>query len=72
MNTCSFNGEAKMIDYLFHSPQLAAQPADSVPIDARPVLPSAEQPSDHVPVVVRFRSAALGEKSSRQAARISS
>lgn len=55
MNTCSFNGEAKMIDYLFHSPQLAAQPADSVPIDARTVLPSAEQPSDHIPVVARFR-----------------
>ena len=55
MNTCSFNGEAKMIDYLFHSPQLAARPADSAPIDAQTILPSAEQPSDHIPVVARFR-----------------
>jgi endonuclease/exonuclease/phosphatase family metal-dependent hydrolase len=54
MNTCSFNGEAKMIDYLFHSPQLAVQPVESVSIDARTVLPSAEQPSDHIPVVARF------------------
>ncbi len=54
MCTCSFNGEAKMIDYLFHSPRLHAKPIDSVAIDARTVLPSAEQPSDHVPVVARF------------------
>jgi len=54
MCTCSFNGEAKMIDYLFHSPRLHAKPTDSFAIDARTVLPSAEQPSDHVPVIARF------------------
>lgn len=54
MCTCSFNGEAKMIDYLFHSPGLHAEPIDSFVIDAKTVLPSAEQPSDHVPVIARF------------------
>lgn len=54
MCTCSFNGEVKMIDYLFHSPRLRARPIDSFAIDARTVLPSAEQPSDHVPVIARF------------------
>jgi mRNA deadenylase 3'-5' endonuclease subunit Ccr4 len=54
MCTCSFNGEAKMIDYVFYSAQLHAKPADSFAIDARTVLPSAEQPSDHVPVIARF------------------
>ena len=52
--TCSFNGEIKMIDYLFHSSRLHAKPTDSFAIDARTVLPSAEQPSDHVPVIARF------------------
>ena len=54
MCTGSFNGEAKMIDYLFHSPRLCAKPIDGVAIDARTILPSAEQPSDHVPVIARF------------------
>ena len=54
ISTCSFNGEVKMIDYIFHSPRLHAKPTDSFAIDARAVLPSAEQPSDHIPVIARF------------------
>jgi endonuclease/exonuclease/phosphatase family metal-dependent hydrolase len=54
MNTCSFNDEAKMIDYLFYSQNLQSHPYESVAIDKRTVLPSAEQPSDHVPVIARF------------------
>ena len=54
MSTCSFNSEVKMIDYLFHSANLRAAPCDSFAIDARTVMPSAEQPSDHVAVVARF------------------
>lgn len=55
MNTCSFNDEAKMIDYLFYSQELHSNPYESVAIDKRTVLPSAEQPSDHIPVLARFR-----------------
>jgi mRNA deadenylase 3'-5' endonuclease subunit Ccr4 len=54
MSTCSFNGEVKMIDYLFHLANLRADPCDSFAIGARTVMPSAEQPSDHIAVVARF------------------
>jgi mRNA deadenylase 3'-5' endonuclease subunit Ccr4 len=53
-NTCSFNGEAKKIDYLFHSQNLQSYPYEVCPIDGRTILPSAEQPSDHVAVIARF------------------
>ena len=53
-NTCSSNGEAKQIDYLFHSPNLRSDPYETHAVDDRTVLPSAEQPSDHVAVRARF------------------
>jgi len=52
--TCNFNTQAKMIDYLFHSTALGSKPEAITPIDDRTVLPSAEQPSDHVPILARF------------------
>jgi endonuclease/exonuclease/phosphatase family metal-dependent hydrolase len=52
--TCNVNGEAKMIDYLFHSPALKAEPEPLPPISDRMPLPSAAEPSDHLPVVARF------------------
>jgi len=52
--TCNFNAQAKMIDYLFHSTALGAEPEAITAIDHRTVLPSAEQPSDHVPILARF------------------
>jgi mRNA deadenylase 3'-5' endonuclease subunit Ccr4 len=52
--TCSVNGQAKMIDYLFYSANLQSEPEKITPIDERTVLPSAEQPSDHVAIVARF------------------
>ncbi|MET0585915.1 MAG: endonuclease/exonuclease/phosphatase family protein [Candidatus Binatia bacterium] len=52
--TCNVNGEAKMIDYLFYSPTLRSDPEKITPIDASTVLPSAEQPSDHVAIAARF------------------
>lgn len=52
--TCNVHGEAKMIDYLFHSSDLRAQSEKITPVDERTVLPSAEQPSDHVAIVARF------------------
>jgi mRNA deadenylase 3'-5' endonuclease subunit Ccr4 len=53
-NTCSFNGTAKKIDYLLHSPSLQSDPYEICAIDAQTVLPSPEQPSDHVAVMARF------------------
>jgi protein angel len=52
--TCKVNAEAKMIDYLFYSQSLEAEPQDMVRISAEAVLPSAEHPSDHLPVISRF------------------
>lgn len=52
--TCKVNSEIKMIDYLFYSPEFRAEPQDVVQIADQTVLPSAEQPSDHLPVVARF------------------
>jgi protein angel len=52
--TCKFNDEVKMIDYLFYSPELCAEPQEVMQISEQTVLPSSVQPSDHLPVVARF------------------
>jgi endonuclease/exonuclease/phosphatase family metal-dependent hydrolase len=52
--TCNANARARMIDYLFYSASLQAEPLSVPCIDDRTVLPSAEQPSDHLPVRARF------------------
>jgi mRNA deadenylase 3'-5' endonuclease subunit Ccr4 len=52
--TCNVKGEARMIDYLYHSTALCSEPDAPAPIDDRTILPSAEQPSDHVPLMARF------------------
>lgn len=52
--TCNVNRQARMIDYLFYSAALAAEPRQPVPIDDNTILPSAEQPSDHVAIAARF------------------
>ena len=54
VNTCNVNGTAKMIDYLFCSSSLRAEPLPVSPVEDRTVLPSAEQPSDHVSIAARF------------------
>jgi mRNA deadenylase 3'-5' endonuclease subunit Ccr4 len=54
VNTCNVNGRAKMIDYLFCSSSFQAEPLPVSPVEDQTVLPSAEQPSDHVPIVARF------------------
>jgi mRNA deadenylase 3'-5' endonuclease subunit Ccr4 len=53
--TCNANARARMIDYLFYSSTLQAEALPLPVIDDRTVLPSAEQPSDHVPVRAKFR-----------------
>jgi mRNA deadenylase 3'-5' endonuclease subunit Ccr4 len=54
IHTCNSNGEAKLIDYLFHSDSLRAKPLLPPPIDGQTALPSAEQPSDHLPLIAEF------------------
>ena len=52
--TCKVNSEVKMIDYLFYSPAFRAEPQTILQISDRTVLPSSDQPSDHLPVAARF------------------
>jgi mRNA deadenylase 3'-5' endonuclease subunit Ccr4 len=52
--TCNVNSDARMIDYIFRSSELVAEPQLPVAIDDKTILPSAEQPSDHVPVMAKF------------------
>jgi mRNA deadenylase 3'-5' endonuclease subunit Ccr4 len=54
VSTCNVNGTAKMIDYLFCSSSFRAEPLPVSPVADRTVLPSAEQPSDHVPIAAGF------------------
>lgn len=54
VSTCNVNGTAKMIDYLFCSSSLTAEPLSVSLVEDQTVLPSAEQPSDHVPIAARF------------------
>ena len=52
--TCVSIEGARMIDYLFYSGTLQTEALPLPRIDDRTVLPSAEQPSDHLPVRARF------------------
>ena len=54
MATCNVNGEPRMIDYLFYTGALRARPRAIVAVNRHSVLPSAEAPSDHVPVSAEF------------------
>jgi mRNA deadenylase 3'-5' endonuclease subunit Ccr4 len=48
------NRRASLIDYLFHTSGLVARPIDPPPVGDRTVLPSEEQPSDHLALVAEF------------------
>jgi len=52
--TCNIGSRARLIDYLFYSAGLSAEALVLSRIDDRTILPSAEEPSDHVPVMARF------------------
>jgi endonuclease/exonuclease/phosphatase family metal-dependent hydrolase len=52
--TCNVNHNARMFDYIFRSAALVAEPQLPVAIDDETVLPSAEEPSDHVPIMAKF------------------
>lgn len=53
--TCNANRNARRIDFLFHSGDLVAEPADLPIIDNETPLPSGEQPSDHLAISANFR-----------------
>jgi mRNA deadenylase 3'-5' endonuclease subunit Ccr4 len=42
------NGKAKLIDFIFHTAALVAQPLDPPPVSDESILPSQDQPSDHL------------------------
>jgi mRNA deadenylase 3'-5' endonuclease subunit Ccr4 len=52
--TCNANRKARLIDYLFHSVALRATPVLPPPIDDDTVLPAANEPSDHLPLIAGF------------------
>jgi len=52
--TCNVGASARMIDYLFFSSALHADPSAPTQIDNQTILPSAEQPSDHVAITAKF------------------
>jgi mRNA deadenylase 3'-5' endonuclease subunit Ccr4 len=52
--TCNVNSQARMIDYIFRSSALVAEPQLPMAIHDKTILPSAEQPSDHVPIMAKF------------------
>jgi mRNA deadenylase 3'-5' endonuclease subunit Ccr4 len=54
ISTCNVNSDARMIDYLFYSSKLTADPALPERIDNRSILPSTEQPSDHLALSAKF------------------
>jgi mRNA deadenylase 3'-5' endonuclease subunit Ccr4 len=45
------NGKAKLIDFIFHTATLVAHPLDPPPVSDDSVLPSEDQPSDHLALV---------------------
>lgn len=52
--TSNANLNARTLDYLFHSASLRAEPVPLPSIGDRTPLPSASEPSDHLPVVAHF------------------
>jgi len=52
--TCKTKVHAQMVDYLLHTPTLAARPVDPPPVDDQMPLPSDREPSDHRAVTAWF------------------
>lgn len=52
--SCVANGRASLIDHLFHSRALVARPIDPAPVSDSTILPSPEQPSDHLALAASF------------------
>ncbi len=48
------NRKASLLDYLCHTRQLGSRPIDPPPVSDATVLPAADQPSDHLPLLAEF------------------
>ena len=53
--TAVTNGRARKIDYVFYSPNLVVRPRAVVALTEASVVPSFDEPSDHVPLTVDVR-----------------
>ncbi len=53
--TANANRRARRIDFLFHTPDLAAHPANVLPLNNDTSLPTMAEPSDHLPISATFR-----------------
>ena len=51
--SCNIGDSARLIEYLFYSRGINAQASVRRRIDGRTILPSAEEPSDHIAIVAR-------------------
>lgn len=49
-NTCVVDRVAKRIDYIFHSTNLQSKPGELPSLGGQTLLPSPDEPSDHVPI----------------------
>jgi nocturnin len=56
------NGKISSINYLFHTEELVASPIDPPPVSDGEVLPSEEQPSDHLALAAEFEWVDEGEE----------
>lgn len=54
MHTRKANRQARRTDYLFHTPDLCSRPVPLRAIDDSTPVPTAEEPSDHLPVMAWF------------------
>jgi len=52
--SCNIGGGARLIDYIFYSGAINAEAAVLRRIDNRTILPSAEEPSDHIAIMARI------------------
>lgn len=52
--TCFANGSSKCVDHVFYSDDLRAARGALRPLPAGTTLPAVDQPSDHLPILVRF------------------
>jgi mRNA deadenylase 3'-5' endonuclease subunit Ccr4 len=53
-STANSNGDAKRIDYIFHSPSFVSEPLPITVIENDTPLPSQSEPSDHLPICARL------------------
>jgi mRNA deadenylase 3'-5' endonuclease subunit Ccr4 len=61
--SCKANGRAMLVDYLFYSGLLVARPFNPLAITDETILPSEQEPSDHVALMAEFAwKATLGSR----------